>query len=151
MEVDMESLGLLIGIGALSGALLAWAVIKLHLRLGGPSGADAFVRKPLSTDVINMASIKVAGLGGLGLVVVAAIVAFTIPAVGTAVGTGLVTGAVMALFLILRRRRLGVLPSSTGRPGAHTMLALEDPPSATGPTDGPELRQAGLRTLVTPV
>jgi hypothetical protein len=151
MEVAMESLGLLIGIGVLSGALLAWAVIKLHLRLGGPSGADAFVRKPLSTDVINMASIKVAGLGGLGLVVVATIVAFTIPAVGTAVGTGLIAGSAMALFLIVRRRRLGVLPSSTGSPGAHTMLALEDHPSATAPNDRPELRRDRLRAHVSPV
>jgi hypothetical protein len=121
----MQSLAILVGLGLVGGFVIALLIIKLHGHLRGPSSAEAFVHRPLSTDVINMASIKVAGIGGLGMVFVSALVALTIPAVGLSVGTGLVTGIVMALFLIRRRRRAGVLPSSSKGPGANTTLAID--------------------------
>ena len=138
----MEALAMLVALGLIGGGVIALIVVKLHMHLGGPSGADAFVNKPLSTDVINMASIKVAGVGGFGMVLVSALVALTLPAVGVSVGTGLVTGTLMAVFLIRRRRRHGVMPSSTRRPGANTVLAIDATDPAWG--EGKETGKTGV-------
>ena len=121
----MEAFVFLIVSGVIGGALLATVATKLHLRFRGPAGADAFVRQPLSTDMINMASIKVAGIGGLGLVAICAIIALTIPSIGVSVGTGLVTGGILAIVWISRRRQAGPLPSSGKGLGANTMLAID--------------------------
>jgi hypothetical protein len=59
----------------------------------------------LSTDVINIAHIRVAGVGGLGLVAMAAIVAWNVPAIGAAVAVALATGIVLAVVIIAWRRR----------------------------------------------
>jgi len=140
----MESLAILVALGLIGGGAIALLVIKLRMHLGGPTGADVFVNKPLSTDVINMASIKVAGVGGFGMVVVSALVALTIPAVGVSVGTGLVTGTLMALFLIRRRQRNGVMPSSTKGPGANTVLAIDASDPALGEHSKGERRKVLL-------
>jgi len=122
----METLAILLAIGVIGGAIIALIAARLHTALGGPTGADPFVRRPLSTDVINMANIKVAGIGGLGFVVVCAVVALTIPPVGISVATGFVLGALLALVWIYRRRHAGPLPSSGQGTGANTMLAIDD-------------------------
>ena len=121
----MEALAFL-AFGIVGGSVIALITTRLHVRLPDPTGADQFVRRPLSTDVINMANIRVAGVGGLGLVVICAIVALTIPSIGVSVGTGLVTGVVLALILIHHRRRTGPLPSSGKGPGANTVLAIDE-------------------------
>jgi hypothetical protein len=90
--------------------------------LESDAGVD---HRPLSPDAINLSSIQVAGVGGLGMVAVSVIVALSMPAVGVPVGAGLVTGALMAWFLIQRRRRRGVMPSSSKGPGANTILAID--------------------------
>lgn len=121
MEVLME----LVGLGLVGGCLMALLISKLRFLprdLESDAGLD---NRPLSPDAINMSSIQVAGIGGLGMVVVSVIVAFSMPAVGVPVGAGLVTGALMAWFLIQRRRRRGVMPSSTKGPGANTILAID--------------------------
>jgi hypothetical protein len=59
------------------------------------------------TDPINMASIKVAGVGGLGLVAMAIAVAHDIPRIGQTVLVGLCLGVVLAIVLITRRRLSG--------------------------------------------
>ena len=81
----------------------------------------------VSTDVINMASIKVAGIGGLGLVAMAAAVALDVPEIGQSVGVGLVLGAVGAVIMIVRARRNGPMPSSGNRMGANTVLSIDQP------------------------
>ena len=90
---------------------------------------------PLSTDVINAARIRVAGIGGLGLVAMAATVAFFVPRIGQTLAVGLGLGVALAAFLIVRRRRKGPLPSSGAQPGANTILAIDASPSpAVGDT-----------------
>ena len=121
----MEALAFL-AIGIIGGSLVALVTTRLRIQLPDTTGADQFARRPLSTDVINMASIRVAGVGGLGLVAVSVAVALTIPSIGVSVGMGLVTGVILALILIYRRRRTGPLPSSGKGIGANTVLAIDD-------------------------
>ncbi len=121
MEVLME----LVGLGLVGGCLMAFLISKLRFLprdLESDAGVD---HRPLSPDAINLSSIQVAGVGGLGMVAVSVIVALSMPAVGVPVGAGVVTGALMAWFLIQRRRRRGVMPSSSKGPGANTILAID--------------------------
>jgi hypothetical protein len=79
----------------------------------------------VSTDVINMARIRVAGVGGLGLVAVAVVVALFVPTIRQSVTAGLVLGVLLGVTLILLRRHAGPLPSSGRRPGANTTFAID--------------------------
>ncbi len=86
----------------------------------------------LITDAMNMAHIRVAGVGGLGFVAVAVVVAAFIPSIGVALAIGLASGTIFAVVLTLWRRRAGPLTSSGRRPGANTTLSIE---TAESPSD----------------
>ena len=118
---------LLIMVPGLVGGL-AIAVLFLRQRRAG-RGTDPFSRDGRSTDVINMAHVRVAGVGGLGLVAMATLVALYVPAIRVAILLGLVLGGVFAAGLIAWRRRGGPMPSSGRRPGANTTLAIDAAPS----------------------
>lgn len=75
-----------------------------------------------STDVINMANIKVAGFGGLGLVAMAAAVAFSVPSIGQSVMLGLFLGGFFAVFLVMWRRHQNPRLAGPHTPGAHDTL-----------------------------
>jgi hypothetical protein len=118
---------MLLGLGLLGGVLLATFIVLLQ-RVGGRRTAATplpYRPAPLSTDVINMASIKVAGIGGLGLVAMAAAVALDVPRIGQTVFLGLVLGAGLATVMILRRRDTGSMPSSGRKMGANTTLSID--------------------------
>lgn len=103
-------------------------------------------------DGINMANIRIAGLGGLGMVAGAVVVAVFVPGVGVSIGAGLAAGALLAFGLILWRRRSGPLTSSGQRPGASTMLDIESqPPDGARASDDPGQPPAGLRTVLRPI
>jgi hypothetical protein len=109
---------------------LAIALLFVGLRRGrhtGTSAADAFSGDPLGTDVINIARIRVAGIGGLGLVVMALVVAAAIPRIGQTLALGFGLGAVLAAILIIRSRRQGPLSSSGRSAGANTTLSIDAP------------------------
>jgi hypothetical protein len=59
---------------------------------------------PILTDPINMAHIRVAGIGGLGLVAMAGVVAWNVPEIGRAVAVAAVAGVALAVALIVWRR-----------------------------------------------
>jgi hypothetical protein len=80
--------------------------------------------------VINAARIRVAGVGGLGLVAMALVVAWFVPRIGQTVIVGMVLGMALAAGLIAYRRRIGPMPSSGRRPGANTILSIDCPLSA---------------------
>ena len=126
-EAVVAPILLVVALGIIGGAALALGAIRLGKRLRGPGGADEFTRRPLSTDVINMASIKVAGLGGLCLVVLCAAIAIQIPHIGRTVLTGFLLGGALAELWIVRRRGAGPMPSSGARPGANTVLSIDTP------------------------
>jgi hypothetical protein len=116
-------IGLAAAGGGLVAAALVWANRHARQRI---ATADAFARDPLSTDVINVNRIRVAGLGGFGLVIVAASVALQFDLAAVVVVLGLVGGAAGALLLILYRRRAGPVGSSSQGPGARVMLVSRD-------------------------
>lgn len=101
----MDPVTLVLVPGILGGALIAIALfLTQRRRAGSPTFSIPFDNQPRSTDVINAAHIKVAGIGGLGLVAMAAVVALNVPRIGQTLAIGLALGAVLAGALILRRR-----------------------------------------------
>lgn len=138
--------------GFVGGLVIAAVIVLLNRRSTAHSVAVPYRRDPLSTDMINMASIKVAGVGGLGLVAMAAAVALDVPRIAQSVGAGMGLGTIGAIAVILWRRHSGVLPSSGRGMGANTTLAIDLPPDprADAPADQPPSARAerGLAPLL---
>lgn len=126
----MDPVTLIVVPGFLGGIVIALLFIRLQRGSRNPAPNDPFEREPLSTDVINMARIRVAGVGGLGLVAMAVVVAVAVPRIGQSLALGLVLGAVFAAVLIARRSRSGPLPSSGQQAGANTTLSIDAPAPA---------------------
>ena len=122
----MDPVTLLLVPGILGGLVIAWFITRLRGRR-----PNALMDEPadlsISTDVINIAHIRAAGLGGLGLFAMAIVVALFVPSITVALGVGLLFGAVLGVVLILRRRRTGPLPSSDGSAGANVILSIDHP------------------------
>jgi hypothetical protein len=120
-------------VSALVGGILVASVMILADRRGSGRHQqhDAFAKGPdaRSTDVINIASIRVAGVGGLGLVAMALLLALAIPRIGQSLALGALLGVGFAAGLILWRRRFGPIPTSGGRMGANTTLSIDQPAS----------------------
>ena len=122
----MDPVTLVLVPGLLGGLVLALLFFKLQQhRHGDELSPDTFRNLPISTDVINMAHIRVAGIGGLGLVATALWAAWFVPRIGQTLAVGLVFGVILAVAMILRRRHSGPMPSSGRRPGANTMLSID--------------------------
>jgi len=138
----MDPVTLLLVPGILGGLVIAWLITRLRGRR-----PNALMDEPadlrISTDVINIAHIRAAGLGGLGLFAMAVVVALFVPSIRLALSVGLASGAVLGVILILRRRRTGPLPSSSGTAGANNVLSIDQPAAPVTPdTDD---RPTGLR------
>jgi len=116
---------LIVGPGILGGIVIALFFITRQRKSRNRAPDDPFELEPLQTDVINMARIRVSGVGGLGLVAMAAVVALAVPSIGQSLALGLVLGAVFAALLIAGRSRHGAMPSSGQRTGANTMLSID--------------------------
>lgn len=114
----MEALLLVLVPGVLGGIALAFLVFRLHVSGTGRRGS----LEPPSPGLINMAHIPVDGVGGLGLVAMAVVVAIFVPSIRYAMVTALVSGTTLGGILIARRRASGPLPSGGDRPGAHTIF-----------------------------
>lgn len=93
--------------GFVGGLVIAAVMILLHRRGARETVAVPYRAEPLSTDIINMSSIRVAGVGGLGLVAMAAAVALDIPRIAQSVGIGMGLGVIGAIATIIWRRRPG--------------------------------------------
>ena len=113
----MEPLFFIVVPGILGGILLAILLSRTHVpeRPGAESALE-----PMSTSMINMARIRVSGVGGLGMVAMAVVVAIFVPRIRLTMVIALVLGSVMAAVMIARRRKEGALSHS--EPGAHTFL-----------------------------
>src|SRR5262245_53212915 len=101
----MELFTVLFGPGIAGGVIVALWLTYLH-RHARPSG-DAVPRGEgaLLVDAINISHIRVAGLGGLGLVAMALVVAVFVPAIRIALAIALPSGVLMAVAKIVWRRR----------------------------------------------
>jgi hypothetical protein len=92
-----------------------------------------------------MNSIKVAGLGGLGLVILSLVVALNFRLTAVVLVLGLAGGTLGALLVILYRRRHGPMGSSSQGPGARVML--EDTRDHAGDPPTLDLRLPRLQAV----
>jgi short subunit fatty acids transporter len=134
----MEPIAMIL-VAGMAGGLLISVLVRVAGRLQPVRRTfDAFAegREPRKTDVINIASIRVSGVGGLGLVAMALALAWSIPRIGQTITFGAILGAALAALLIWRRRRSGPLPTSSASPGANTTLSIDEParPGVARPT-----------------
>ena len=112
--------------GVLGGVILALLTISFQPRFGQgrqPHGGDEPLPAP-SPHLINMAHVKVAGGGGLGMVAMAIVVAIIVQRIRWSMAVALLLGMALAAGLIAYRRRQGPLGSPT-TPGAHSMLPID--------------------------
>ena len=140
----MEPLIIIAVPGLLGGILLALVLIRVQLR------PEAEARKPLqppSTSMINMSRIRVDGLGGLGMVAMAATVAIFVPRIRLSIVIALILGIALAALLIARRRQRGPLPSSSDHSGAHSIF-INDPPEQSSSGHSAHQRLSGPRLIV---
>jgi hypothetical protein len=126
----MEPFLMILVPGLLGGIVVALGVGRFGRSAVEP-GRTSHRLPALSTDTINMARIRVSGVGGLGLVAMAVTVALFVPRIRLSLSLALALGLAFAVLLIVHRRRTGPLPSSGARPGGHTALAVYSPESAT--------------------
>ena len=112
--------------GVAGGSLVALLLLRLNRRTDHGGVAAPLHTEPITIGHINMAHIRVAGVGGLALVAMCAAVAIVIPAVGISLLAGAVAGTGGAMWLIARRRHTGPLASSGERMGANTTLRIDD-------------------------
>ena len=143
----MDPVTLIIVPGLLGGLVIAVLFFWWQRRSSPPPVVPSFRPDEASTDVINMSSIKVAGIGGLGLVAMAAAVALDVPRIGQTLAIGAVCGALIAAVMIYRRRSSGSLPSSGHRMGANTTLSIDAPPPSN--TDNEDRRPLTPKRLST--
>ena len=145
----MEALAILMVPAAVGGLVLAILLFRFSRRTPGATVTDVFSAERLSSEVINASRIRVAGVGGLGLVAMALTVAIGVPGVGVPLALGGALGIVLAAVLIVRNRRKGPLPSAGGRPGANTVLSIEAAGAPElGNTDSPSADQSGATRSV---
>jgi hypothetical protein len=113
------------------GLVLAGVLARLNRRQ-----SSGVVRRsalePMSPDLINMAHIRVAGVGGLGMLGAAVVTAISLPEIGVALVAGVGLGAVIAAGLIAYRgrSRAGGPEGDDGQP--PTVLALDDHAARVG-------------------
>ena len=119
----MESLLIVLVPGLVGGLLLA---LLIAVRPHRPP--RTFVPRRLedpSPSLINMAHIRVDGLGGLGLVAAVVAVAIADSRIRMATVAAAILGIALAAALIAIRRHTGAMPSGGGGPDARSILHLE--------------------------
>jgi hypothetical protein len=130
----MEPLLIILVPGLIGGLLLA--VLMASGWLKAARRATDRPLAPPSPALINMARIRVDGLGGLGMVAVAIAVAVFEPRIRFAVALSILSGVVLAAVLIARGRRAGPLSSGDDHPGAHLLLPMPERPRTGLEADG---------------
>ena len=119
---------LLILVPGLLGGLVLALLIALNRTTAWPRTPRVVVSRRLespSPSLINMANIRIEGVGGLGMVAAVVAVAVTDPRIRLATIVAAVLGIGMALVLIAIRQRSGALPSRGDGPEDHLMLGID--------------------------
>jgi hypothetical protein len=96
-----------LAVSLLGGVATALVLAGTNRHRPRPAAADPFARDVFTADIVNIAHVRVAGLGGLGLVLVSVFVTFQYQLVAASVIAGLAGGLVYAGALILYRARRG--------------------------------------------
>ena len=137
----MEPLLILLVLGLFGG--LALSLVLARNRRGTP---PTFVPRRLAAPnpaLINMANIRVEGIGGLGMVAAVIAVAIADSRIRVAILIALVLGGGLALALIALRRRGGPLPSAGDGPDDRSMLHIDS--DRYRPASPHETEDAGRR------
>ena len=121
----MEPL-LFILIPGLLGGLVLSLLMARNRRTTPPTFVPRRLEAP-SPSLINMAHIKIEGLGGLGMVAAVIAVAIADPRIRLAIIIAGVLGSGLALYLIASRRSSGGMHSGDD-PDADSLLHLENHP-----------------------
>ena len=114
---------------AVGGGLAAGTLITSRrngLGAGTLTQPDPMSQGRILGDVINFASVRVAGIGGLPLVAFAVVLALNFPKIGWTVTMGLAGGIVLAVATIVVRRWRGPLNSGHGAPRGRGVLFTKD-------------------------
>lgn len=119
----MDPVTLAIVSGFLGGLVVAVFMSRAH---APRPGVDPLRQYPLTTDVINMARIRVSGIGGFGLMAMAVAVAMFVPRIRQHLLISIGLGVAFAIALILLRRD-SPIPSGSDTPGANSVLSLDVP------------------------
>jgi hypothetical protein len=133
LEVRMDPVTLVLVPGFLGGLVLALLIFRMQ---APSSSLDSLRKHPISTDVINIARIRVDGIGGFGLVIMALTVAWFVLRIRQHIAIGLGLGILLAIVLVVIRRRGGPMPSSGETPGANGTLGLDDRIVSNARADG---------------
>ena len=128
----MEPLLLILIPGLLGGLCLFGALIVARKWRRTPTVVVSRRLDAPSPALINMAQIKVEGIGGLGMVAAVVAVAMADSRIRLAMIAALVLGGGLALLLIAARRHSGPLGSGTG-PDDRSTLHLDDDRRGTPP------------------
>jgi hypothetical protein len=140
----MEPLLIVLIPGFFGGLVLSWLIARKR-----STTPPTFVPRRLaapSPSLINMASIKIEGLGGLGMVAAVVAVAIADSRIRLAMIIALILGGGLALGLIAMRARTGGAASSGG-PEDRSMLHLEKTES-TKRTEFTTKKRGWLRSFV---
>jgi hypothetical protein len=122
----MEPLLIILIPGVLGGLVLALLIAGTRRRT--PTAVVPQHLEAPSPSLINMAHIRVEGVGGLGMVAAVIIVALSDPRIRLVTILAAVLGAGLALALIALRRRTGALPSTGDGPGDRSVLGIDVEP-----------------------
>jgi hypothetical protein len=139
----MEPLLIVLVPGVFGGLFIAWLIAAKRWGSSSTSGA-----RPLAAPtpaLINMAQIRVEGVGGLGLVAAVIAVAIADPRIRLAIIIAWVFGAALAVALIVTRRRTGAMPSADDGDDRST-LHLEPRPAASSRRNAAGIES--LRSLI---
>ena len=90
--------------GVVGGLVLAGVLAWLN-RTPSSTPKNRSALEPISPDMINMAHIRVAGVGGLGMMAVSLVIAINLPEIGFALLVAAALGAIIGGGLILYRSR----------------------------------------------
>ena len=117
----MEPLLMVFVPAVLGGIVLAFLIPRIRVH-GLPQRERAL--DPPNPALINIARIRIDGVGGLGIVAMAGAVAIAEPHIRAAMALALVLSVPLAVALIVRTRRTGPFPSGN-EPGAHAILKMD--------------------------
>ena len=131
--------------GIVGGVFLAILLFTLTRRSAGGTPLPRRKLEPLTTDLINMAHIRVAGIGGLCMMAAGVVIAVYVPEIGWALGTSIGLGAALAVGLILHRER--ALKSSSGGGDSAPPAGLLSADRLSSPPFPPSQRPSGDRPV----
>jgi hypothetical protein len=121
----MEAIYSFVALGAVAGAMVAFGLLRWSRVSKDPVAAVAASRQPFASPAINMSSIKVSGVGGLGLVAACFFVAMEVPEIRRSMIVAITLGVAFGVLLAWKRHH-HPLPSSDASSGANTTLKIDE-------------------------